>query len=152
MKYVEESIDRFKAQALLFSLNWITKKIVERKYKMLKERLVATTALAASVAAIPLPGVDVDVNTALLVEEVHHYMSVFGINRQRIYSLKDFDHSLLTCTSLLKPNMDMYFFVSTKMLTCMGLLVATSVLNLIFAINWICHIFSYYCWNVLHIS
>jgi hypothetical protein len=82
---------------------------------------VNISALAASVAAIPLPGVDVDVNTALLVEEVHHYMSVFGINRQRIYSLKDFDHSLLTCTSLLKPNMDMYFFVSTKMLTCMGL-------------------------------
>jgi hypothetical protein len=40
MKYVEENIDGFKAQALLFSLDCITKKIVERKYKMLKKRLV----------------------------------------------------------------------------------------------------------------
>jgi hypothetical protein len=51
LRYVEENIDGFKAQALLFSLDSITKEIVERKYKMLKKRLVIATVLAAGVAA-----------------------------------------------------------------------------------------------------
>jgi hypothetical protein len=42
---------------------------------MLKKRLVIATVLAAGVAAIPVPGVDVAINIALLVHEVCHYMS-----------------------------------------------------------------------------
>ena len=68
---------------------------------MLKKRLVAATALAAGVATIPVSGVDVAVMTAMLVHKVRHSMSVFGVNRQRVYSLKDVDHSLLKCRSLL---------------------------------------------------
>ena len=67
MTYVEENIAGLKAQALLFSLDCITMKIMERKYKMLKKRLVVATALAAGVAAIPLPGIDVAINTVFLV-------------------------------------------------------------------------------------
>jgi hypothetical protein len=37
LRYVEDNIDGFEAQALLFSLDSITKEIVERKYKMLKK-------------------------------------------------------------------------------------------------------------------
>ena len=114
LRYVEENIDGLKAQALLFSLDSITKEIVERKYKMLKKRLVIATVLAAGVAAIPVPGVDVAINTALLVHEVCHYMSVFGINRKRVYSLRNFDHSLLKCRSLIEPSVDMAVFVVTK--------------------------------------
>jgi hypothetical protein len=47
MVYIEESIGGIKAQALLFSLASITKEIVERKYKMLKKRMVKVTASAA---------------------------------------------------------------------------------------------------------
>ena len=114
LRYVEKKIDGLKAQALLFSLDSITKEIVERKYKMLKKRLVIATVLAAGVAAIPVPGVDVAINTALLVHEVCHYMSVFGINRKRVYSLRNFDHSLLKCRSLIEPSVDMAVFVVTK--------------------------------------
>jgi uncharacterized protein (DUF697 family)/GTPase Era involved in 16S rRNA processing len=129
--YVEDNIGGIKAQALLFSLDCITKKIVERKYKMLKKRLIAATAFAATVAAIPLPGLDVVVNTALLVEEVRHYMSVFGVERERVNSLKDFDHSLLKCTYLLKPNINMVLVVVTKIGAFTALLLASSVLDLI---------------------
>jgi uncharacterized protein (DUF697 family) len=115
LRYVEENIGGIKAQALLFSLESITKEIVERKYKMLKKRLVITTALAASIAAIPVPGLDAAINTGLLVHEVHHYMSVFGINAERVYSLRNFDHSLLKCGSLLEPNLDIHLFVITKL-------------------------------------
>ena len=131
LRYVEENIDGFKAQALLFSLDSITKEIVERKYKMLKKRLVLATAVTASIAAIPVPGVDVAINTALLVHEVCHYMSVFGINRKRVYSLRNFDHSLLKCTSLLEPNLDMAVFVVTKIGTYATLLFVQSFFDLI---------------------
>ena len=92
LRYVEENIDGFQAQALLFSLDSITKEIVERKYKMLKKWLVIATALAPGVAAIPVPGVDVAINIALLIHEVCHYMRLFGVEQDRVNTLKDVDH------------------------------------------------------------
>jgi hypothetical protein len=62
-----------------------------------------------------VPGVDVAINTVFLLHEVRHYMSVFGIDRERVNSLKDFDHSLLKCRSLLEPNFNMILFLSTKL-------------------------------------
>ena len=131
MSCVEENIDGFKAQALLFSLDSLTKKIVKRKYKMLKKRLVIATVLVAGVAAIPVPGVDVAINTVLLIHEVCHYMSVFAINRKRVYSLRNFDHSLLKCRTLLEPNLDMAVFVFTKIGTYATLAFVQSFMDLI---------------------
>lgn len=131
MAYVEENIDGIKAQALLSSLACITKNMVERKYKMLKKRLVKVTAGAGIIAAIPVPFLDVGVNIAVLANEVRHYMSVFGINRENVYSLNDFDHSLLRCATLLRPNLNMIVFVGVKFATYSGLLLATSVIDLI---------------------
>ena len=88
MTYVEEHIDGFKAHALLFSLYCITNKIVERKYEMLKKRLVVATSLAAGVTANPVPGIYVAINTVFLVHEVRQYMSVFEVDRERVNSLK----------------------------------------------------------------
>ena len=98
---------------------------------MLKKRLFVDTALASGVAAIPVPGADVAVNTALLVHEVRHYMSVFGIDLKRVNSLKDFDHSLLKCKYLLKPNMSMLVVVGAKIGSFTALLLASSALDLI---------------------
>lgn len=145
MTYVEESIDGFKAQALLFSLDCITKTIVEIKYKMLQKRLVVATALAAGAAAIPVTCVDLAINTVLLAYEVRHYMHVFGVNREKVYSLRHFDHSLLKCTSLLGPNLDMIVFVTAKIGIYVTLLLSNSFLRFDSSIGWICHIFSYCC-------
>ena len=131
MAYVEENIDGIKAQALLSSLACITKNMVERKYKMLKKRLVRVTAAAGVIAAIPVPFIDAGINIIVLANEVRHYMSVFGINRENVYSLENFDHSLLRCTTLLRPNLNMIVFVSSKLATYSGLLLATSVFDLI---------------------
>ena len=78
-----------------------------------------------------MPGVDVAINTALLIHEVCHYMSVFAINRKRVYSLRNFDHSLLKCRSLLEPNLDMTVFVVTKIGTYAKLLFVQSFFDLI---------------------
>jgi hypothetical protein len=61
-----------------------------------------------------VPGVDVAINIALLVHEVCPFMSVFGINRKKVYSLRNFDHLLLKCRSLLEPDLDMAVFVDRK--------------------------------------
>ena len=84
LRYVEENIGGIKAQALLFSLDSITKEIVERKYKMLKKRLVIATVLAAGVAAIPVPGLDVVINIVFLRKEVRHCMRVLGSSQKQL--------------------------------------------------------------------
>ena len=132
MANIEENIDGIKAQALLFSLGCITKKMLERQYKMLQKRIAKATAVAASIAAIPLPGVDVVVNIALLANEVYHYLSVFEINRKRVNSLRNFDHLLLKSNFMLGPNFDMPDFVVKKIGLYGALLVVQSFTDLIF--------------------
>jgi GTP-binding protein EngB required for normal cell division len=128
--YVEDNIDGFKAQVLRLSLHCITKKIVERKYKMLRKKIVTATAHAAGVAYILVPVVGVGGNIKFLADEVCHYMSVFGVDPERINSLKDFDHSLLKCRFLSQPNLDMIPFVTAKLDTNMILVKNTPILNL----------------------
>jgi hypothetical protein len=125
MAYVEDNTSGFKARAIHVSLESIFKKILERKYKMLKKRLVVAIALAAGVAAIPVPGRNFAINTVFLVHEVCHYMRVFVAEQERVYALKDFDHSLLKCRSLFKPNFNTILFVVTKIGTFTALLFAT---------------------------
>ena len=126
MTYVEESIDGLKAQTLLISLDCITKKIVERKYQMVKKRLVVATVLATGIEDIPMPCVGFHINVPWLCHELHHYMRVFGVIQQRVYSLKDFDSSLLKCTYLLKPDKSMIFAIVAKIGTVTPLCLATS--------------------------
>jgi GTP-binding protein EngB required for normal cell division len=131
IRYIEETMDGFKAQVLLFSIHPMTRNIVERKHKMLKARLVKVTALAASIAATPVPGVDVVANFALLAKEVGHYMHVFEVQQEFVNSLKDFDQSLLKCRSLLTPTFKMIPFIIVKLGTYATVLIAQSWLDLI---------------------
>ena len=134
MVFLEVNMDGFKAEALLFSLHCITKEMLERKYQMLKNRIVVTTATAASVAAIPLPIVDVAINTEILVHEVCHYMRVFGIEPESVNTLENFDHSLLKCKSLFKPNVDMAVWIASKIGILVAMIVGTSFLDVVLPI------------------
>ena len=105
--------------------------MLERKHKMLKKRLVAATALAAGVAVIPVPGVDVAVTVALLVHGVRHYMRVFGVEPERVNTLEDFHHVLLKCRSLLEPKFDTTLFVCRTLGAHGTLLLFISLFDLI---------------------
>ena len=129
MAYVEGKFDGFK-KAFLYSVDAITKEILERKYKMLQKRLVKVTIIAAGVAAVPVPGVDFAVNIGILVHEVRHYMRVFRVEPERVNTLEDFDQSLLKCRSLLKPNVDIALFVGTKIATYATVLFVQSFIDL----------------------
>ena len=141
-----------KLKLFFFSLDCITKEVMERKHKMLKKRLVRATVLAAGIAAIPLPGVDVPVNIALLVHEVSYYMRIFRVERESVYSLRDFDHSLLKCRYLLERNFNLILFIGKKKLNLCCNCVRPIFVKFDYSNTWICHIFSYYCCIDLHIS
>ena len=132
--YVEDNMDGWKGQAFLFSLGTMTKKVLERKHKMLKKRLVVTCAITAGVAAIPMPGIDVAVNTVLIAREVNHYIHVFGVEQERVNTLKDFDRSLLKCRSLCAPNIDITLFVVDKIRSHFSIMLAQSAIDVIIPI------------------
>jgi hypothetical protein len=90
---------------------------------MFKKRLVVATVLAADIAAIPV--VD-DAITEFLVLEVRLYMHVFGVEKERVNTIKDFDHSLLKCRSLLKPNLNMISVVGITIGSYVALLLPNS--------------------------
>ena len=100
---------------------------------MLKARLVNVTAFAVSLVAlpVPVPGVDVAVNYALLAREVGHYMHVFEVQPEFVNSLKDFDQSLLKCRSLFTTTFKMIRFIMLKLGTYATLLISQSCLDLI---------------------
>ena len=104
-----------------------------KKIQILKKRVVVVTALAVSVAAIPVPGVDVTINTVFLVHEVRHYMRVFGVEQESVNALKDFDHSLLKCRYL--SSFIMILFVGTKIGIYAAMMYAQSFLDFIVSIS-----------------
>ena len=130
IEYVEANISGWKAQALLFALGAMTKDVLERKHEMLKKRLVLTCAIAAGAAALPLPGADIAVNTVLMARETSHYMHVFGIDKEKVEALQNFDHSLLKCGSMWKPNFDISSFVIMQLGKYGTLMAAESVLEM----------------------
>jgi hypothetical protein len=91
---------------------------------MFKKRLVVATVLAADIAAIPV--VDDAINTEYLVLEVRLYMHVLGVEKERVNTIKDFDHSLLKCRSLLKPNLNMISVVGITIGSYVALLLPNS--------------------------
>ena len=103
-----------KLRLFLFLLNLSPRIFLKENTK----RLVVTTALAAGIEAIALPDVDVVIDTVVFVQEVRHYMRVFGVEQERVHTLKDVDHSLLKCRSLLEPNFITKLFVGIKIGTC----------------------------------
>lgn len=96
-----------KFESFMFSLPTLTENVIELKYKTLKKRIFLSTTVSAGVAAIPIPGVDVFANIAILVEEVLHYMSVFGLDKKKLDTLKGFDRKQLKCAGFLVPGADM---------------------------------------------
>lgn len=110
LRYVEDNIGGLKAQALLFSLESVTKEIVEIKYKLFKARMSNIILFASGMAGLAVAN-----NTSWLENEVHLYLRLFGINQAGVNSLRKFNPSELKCRSLLEPSFNMETFVATRM-------------------------------------
>ncbi|CAC5394056.1 unnamed protein product [Mytilus coruscus] len=71
------------------------------QYKTLRKRIKFATASAAVITATPLPRLDFIANIGILVEEVKHYINVFGLDDKILDTLTGLDRRQLKCTRFL---------------------------------------------------
>ncbi|XP_063353858.1 interferon-inducible GTPase 5-like [Pelmatolapia mariae] len=90
---LHETLDRElpskKRDALLFVMPNINPEIIRKKKKTLKLRLYWLATLSAAGAAVPLPGLSIAVDAALLVGAVTHYVYAFGLDIPSLQRLSD---------------------------------------------------------------
>ncbi|CAG2211859.1 unnamed protein product [Mytilus edulis] len=80
-------------------LHHIEKCLPPPKFETFMKRIKLATLASACIAAAPVPGLDVVANIALLVEEVVHYINVFGLSKERLEALDGLDRKKLNCAS-----------------------------------------------------
>ncbi|XP_071180038.1 T-cell-specific guanine nucleotide triphosphate-binding protein 2-like [Mytilus edulis] len=134
-KHIKKSLSSInvdKCQAVVYSFGSMSKIMIEEKYKSLRKRVVAVTAWTSMIAAIPVPGLDIVINIEILLNEIKHYVKVFGLDEKELASLKDFDYGQLKCKGVLSTKItktDMFSIFSQqygKLVTTVGLVVLTS--------------------------
>ncbi|XP_007540484.1 interferon-inducible GTPase 5-like [Poecilia formosa] len=77
---LERDLPEHKRDALLLSSPNIFPDIIEKKKKVFRRQIWGLTALSGVVAAVPVPGLSVGVDLALLVGAVTRYVTGFGLN------------------------------------------------------------------------
>uniref|UniRef100_A0A3B3UJA6 Interferon-inducible GTPase 5-like n=1 Tax=Poecilia latipinna TaxID=48699 RepID=A0A3B3UJA6_9TELE len=77
---LERDLPEHKRDALLLSSPYIFPDIIEKKKKVFMRQIWGLTALSGVVAAVPVPGLSVGVDLALLVGAVTRYVTGFGLN------------------------------------------------------------------------
>lgn len=128
--YVNANLDDFKRLAALSSMAVLSEGIINLKYKVLKNRIKKVSVGAAAIAAIPIPGVDIALNIALLVEEMSHYINFFGLSNKKMKELESFDTSQLKCRKILIPGADMAVFVTVRLGSYISIMAVENVLDL----------------------
>ncbi len=84
---MEQELPQHKRRVLMLALPNITLEINEKKKKALEENIGKVAKLSALVAAVPVPGLSIAVDTALIAEELRKYYSVFGLDDPSLLKL-----------------------------------------------------------------
>lgn len=95
------SLNQKKHEAVVFSFGPMSEAVIDEKYKSLKKRAIAVTVGTSIIAGIPLPFVDLAINLGIIVTEIKHYITVFGLSKKQMDSLQNFDYNQLKCKHLL---------------------------------------------------
>uniref|UniRef100_A0A3Q4GKY2 Interferon-inducible GTPase 5-like n=1 Tax=Neolamprologus brichardi TaxID=32507 RepID=A0A3Q4GKY2_NEOBR len=77
---LERELPSNKRDTLLFVMPNINPEIIIKKKKAFKRRLYWLATLSAAVAAVPVPGLSIAVDLALLVGAVTHFVHAFGLD------------------------------------------------------------------------
>uniref|UniRef100_A0A3B4H4W6 IRG-type G domain-containing protein n=1 Tax=Pundamilia nyererei TaxID=303518 RepID=A0A3B4H4W6_9CICH len=86
---LDKDLPKNKRDALLFVMPNINPEIIRKKKEAFKRRLYWLTTLSAAVAAVPLPGLSIAVDAAVLVGAVTHYVFAFGLDIPSLKRLSD---------------------------------------------------------------
>ncbi|XP_030580444.1 interferon-inducible GTPase 5-like [Archocentrus centrarchus] len=77
---LERELPKDKRDTLLFVMPNISPEIVNKKKKAFKVQLYLLATLSAAVAAVPVPGLSVAVDVAVLIGAVTHFVHAFGLD------------------------------------------------------------------------
>ncbi|XP_059420177.1 interferon-inducible GTPase 5-like [Carassius carassius] len=77
---MEQELPQHKRLVLLLALPNITVEINEKKKKVLEENIGKVALLSALVATVPVPGLSVAVDFAIVKKEIETYYSTFGLD------------------------------------------------------------------------
>ncbi|KAL1279711.1 hypothetical protein QQF64_014311 [Cirrhinus molitorella] len=84
---IEKELPQNKRRVLMLALPNITLKINEKKKKVLEENIGKVALLSAMVAAVPVPGLSIAVDAALIAKELRKYYSAFGLDDPSLQKL-----------------------------------------------------------------
>ncbi|KAK9957839.1 hypothetical protein ABG768_012046 [Culter alburnus] len=84
---MEKELPQHKRRVLMLALPNITLEINEKKKKALEENIPKVAFLSACVATIPLPGLSITADIAIIADELRKYYSVFGLDDPSLQKL-----------------------------------------------------------------
>ncbi len=84
---MEKELPQHKRHVLMLALPNITLEINDKKKKALEKNIGKVALLSALVAAVPVPGLSIAVDTALIAKELRKYYSVFGLDDPSLLKL-----------------------------------------------------------------
>ncbi|MGH0189130.1 UNVERIFIED_CONTAM: hypothetical protein FKN15_034057 [Acipenser sinensis] len=84
---LEKELPKHKRHILLLSLPNISLQVSKRKQEELRTRIWKLAALSCGVAAVPIPGLSVVCDVAILVRELRLYYNTFSLDDESLQSL-----------------------------------------------------------------
>ncbi|RXN05417.1 interferon-inducible GTPase 5-like protein [Labeo rohita] len=84
---MEKELPQHKRRVLMLALPNITLEINEKKKKALEKDIAMVAILSACMAAIPLPGLSIAVDLAIIAVEIQKYRIAFGLDKQSLVKL-----------------------------------------------------------------
>uniref|UniRef100_A0A671NJ50 IRG-type G domain-containing protein n=1 Tax=Sinocyclocheilus anshuiensis TaxID=1608454 RepID=A0A671NJ50_9TELE len=84
---MEQELPQHKRRVLMLALPNITLEINEKKKKALEENIGKVALLSALVATVPVPGLSVAVDIAIVKREIETYYSTFGLDDPSLQKL-----------------------------------------------------------------
>ena len=90
--YIQSNLPELKSDAVNISKGGVLSiELIDSKYEVLKERIWKVSVTSAGVAAVPVPGVDVALNIALICNEHLLYHKTFGFEQQIVKDISKSD-------------------------------------------------------------
>lgn len=114
LSYVESNLDEIKRESMVSSMKVVSENVINLKYKVLKARIEKIAFAAAGITAFPIPGADISIDIALLIEEVIHYINCFGLGEKKLKLLTGFNVLKLKCSKILLPDAEMAAFLVAR--------------------------------------
>jgi uncharacterized protein (DUF697 family) len=105
VSYIQRNLPELKSNAVNISMVGVLPiDLIDRKYEILKARIWKVSVTSAGLAALPVPGLDVVLNLALICKELLLYHKTFGFEQQIVMDITQTDYisQKLTSSSIVK--------------------------------------------------